>query len=360
MTRAIPLPDEVPCVLRSVDGRLKWINVETVARLRAEKLARIRWRDQPVRFVDGLVPDFLPAEIAAAFDIPEDVPVSDNVYGAPVIKFIKDNPDRLFLDVGAGLRHIYYKNVVNVDIYKSVSTDVICVGEQLPFADDQFDAVLCFAVLEHTLRPWEVAREICRVLKPGGTVMADWPFLQPMHGYPHHYFNATPSGNRSIFEAYCDITSVEIGWHHHPAIAVQWILTAWRDGLPAGLARKFEAMTVGSLIGDNIEQQLAQDHCTQLRLATKEVIASGSLVTGIKRPAPIAASSLAASEQYHAVARQNIQLRNELDRLHASLSWRITAPLRAMRHKLRGAVGVARRPMRALASLLKCTTGVHR
>jgi 2-polyprenyl-3-methyl-5-hydroxy-6-metoxy-1,4-benzoquinol methylase len=54
--------------------------------------------------------------------------------------------------------------VVNLDIFRSVSTDVISVAEDMPFADEQFDFVLCFAVLEHVRRPWDVAREIGRVL----------------------------------------------------------------------------------------------------------------------------------------------------------------------------------------------------
>jgi SAM-dependent methyltransferase len=104
------------------------------------------------------------------------------------VEEIRRHPERLYPDLGAGLRHVYYSNVVNTEIYSTISTDVICVGEELPFADAQFDSVFAIAVLEHTMRPWEVAREICRVLKPGGTVLIDFPFLQAVHGYPHHYF----------------------------------------------------------------------------------------------------------------------------------------------------------------------------
>jgi SAM-dependent methyltransferase len=366
----LPLPDEIACVLKPArvedvdevgylaanpdvakagqtasahflaagrtEGRLQWVNLDIVTLLRARKLARIQWIDQPTyRFVDGEAANFLSPETIDAFGIPEDVPVSAHQYGAPLVEMIQSNRDKLFLDVGAGLRHTYYANVVNTDIYRSVCTDVMCVGETLPFADDQFDFIFCFAVLEHTMRPWDVAREMCRVLKPGGTIMVDWPFLQPVHGYPHHYFNATPTGNRSLFEPFCDITSVEIQWHHHPAIAVQWILTAWRNGLPPELARKFEAMTVATFIDDTIEAQLGKDYCTELHPNLKQAIASGSMLTAVKRAITVPRITSVVDWSLAGMAQKNAALRHELDVMRQSTSWRITEPLRALARRLR-------------------------
>ena len=38
----------------------------------------------------------------------------------------------------------------------------------LPFGDDQFDAAVCCVSVDYLVRPIEVFREVCRVLRPGG------------------------------------------------------------------------------------------------------------------------------------------------------------------------------------------------
>jgi len=255
--------------------------------LRERKLARLAFRYAPATpRAAGEPASFLSPAQVEEFRIPDEVPVSDHPYSPLILDLILANRDKLFLDVGAGLRPTYQANVVNLDIYRAASTDVISVAEDMPFADEQFDFVLCFAVLEHVQRPWDVAREIGRVLKPGGTVINDLPFMSPMHGYPHHYFNATPEGNRSLFEAFCNITSVEIGWHHHPAVALQWMLTTWQRGLPKSLAATFAGMTVRELIESDIAALLDKPIATELHPDFKRAIAAGSLLTGVKRRTP--------------------------------------------------------------------------
>ncbi len=45
---------------------------------------------------------------------------------------------------------------------------VIGRGEQLPFAGESFDLIVCIWVLEHLRRPHDVLNEVRRVLRPGG------------------------------------------------------------------------------------------------------------------------------------------------------------------------------------------------
>ncbi len=292
----------------------------SLAAMREAKLARLRFRRTPNpdrRF--GYPADFLTADLIAEFAIPEALPVSANEYGGPFVAEIRGHPDRLCLDVGAGLRASCFVNVVNTEIYPSASTDVICVGEDLPFEDDQFDYVLCCAVLEHTRRPWDVAREICRVLRPGGRVLVDYPFLQGVHGYPHHYFNATPRGAISLFEQQCDIVSSTIGRNNHPIQALTWVLDEWRRGLDGPTAERFAALTVGELLASPPDTQVDRDYACRLSDHALHAIPAGSTLIARKRssgPMP---------------SRSRIEaLEIEIAALRASHSWRLTRPLRTL------------------------------
>ena len=266
------------------EGRLQSVNNRQVAAMREVKLARLRFRRPPtVPRAHGEPANFLTAALIAEFGISDAPPVSANQYGGPFIEEVRSDPRRLCLDIGAGLRHSCFSNVVNTEIYPSVSTDVRCVGEDLPFESDQFDYVICAAVLEHTRRPWDVAREICRVLKPGGKVLVDYPFLQGVHGYPHHYFNATPQGAISLFEEQCDIVSTTIEPNNHPIRAIWWILQAWRHGLQPGDRDAFEKLTIGGLLATPLDQLAAAGYCQNLSLDVQRIIPAGSTLIARKR-----------------------------------------------------------------------------
>ncbi len=110
----------------------------------------------------------------------------------------------LVLDLGAGnpRESEHYPNVVFHEFVHYAHTDVVSVCDRLPYREGIFDAVISKAAFEHLARPWAVADEIYRVLKPGGFATVDTAFMYPLHGDPYHFFNMTLDGAREIFKRF--------------------------------------------------------------------------------------------------------------------------------------------------------------
>lgn len=234
------------------EGRAMRIASGDLDAMRARKIAKLApllRTDMACTEKNGKL-DFLTRELAAQSAIVDVEAVSGHGYDADVLELIRSCADGLVLDCGAGRRDVYYANVVNFEIVDYDTTDVLGVGEALPFKDDSFDAVISIAVLEHVRDPFQCAREIARVLKPGGRLFCAMPFLQPVHGYPHHYFNATPQGLKRLFEDELETQEPVVTPAFHPVWALSWILQSWARGLDAATREKFETMTVADLMRD--------------------------------------------------------------------------------------------------------------
>jgi SAM-dependent methyltransferase len=88
----------------------------------------------------------------------------------------------------------------------------------LPLADASVDVVVAEHVLEHVLDPLRAAREIERVLRPGGLVVATAPFAFPWHGAPIDFFRMTSSGMRALFRG-CEVVYLAPGMGDGSALA---------------------------------------------------------------------------------------------------------------------------------------------
>jgi SAM-dependent methyltransferase len=91
--------------------------------------------------------------------------------------------DARVIEVGSGAHGLIFcfgaKQGVGVDplavSYRSLfprwqnyATTIAAVGEQLPFANESFDVVLCDNVVDHAESPKQIVVELVRILKPGG------------------------------------------------------------------------------------------------------------------------------------------------------------------------------------------------
>lgn len=147
--------------------------------------------------------------------------------------FLKEKITKIFLDkktvidIGGGLRVDPKRNnrasdkkwalelVKNVD-YKILDKvpdyhpDIVGDIHNLPFADNSVDSIICIDVLEHVEEPHKAAKEMYRVLKPGGYCYIHVPFLfyyHPMKGYYKDFFRFTRDGLEYMLR---DFSQVEI------------------------------------------------------------------------------------------------------------------------------------------------------
>jgi SAM-dependent methyltransferase len=224
--------------------------------------------------------DFLSDELRDRFSIIDTSAVSSNGYDKDFMDVINSND--LVLDCGAGSRQFYFENVVNFEIAKYPSTDVLGVGEVLPFKDSTFDAVLSNAVLEHVKNPWLCASEILRVLKRGGELICCVPFLQPLHGYPHHYYNMSAQGLRNLFGENVSVIKHYVPASTLPIWSLSWFLNSWSSGLSGVTKENFLQMRISELI-DNPVQYLQEKFVVELGNDKNFELASATVLKARKK-----------------------------------------------------------------------------
>jgi SAM-dependent methyltransferase len=116
--------------------------------------------------------------------------------------------------IGAGMDYIYYKfqsNIIAFDIYDSPNISFIGDAHDIPIIDDYFDLIIVQAVLEHVIYPSEVVNECYRVLKEGGLIYGETPFMQQVHEGAYDFTRYTDSGHRSLFRKFKHLKSGSIG-----------------------------------------------------------------------------------------------------------------------------------------------------
>lgn len=125
------------------------------------------------------------------------------------------------------------KNIYNFDIQIGELVNVCGDAHILPFKDNSFDSVILQAVLEHVIEPKIVINESLRILKPGGVIYIEVPFLQGFHADPHDYQRFTLKGLDYLIKPSKKIASgVSVG----PFCTFVWIV---RDGFSSCFKNKY-------------------------------------------------------------------------------------------------------------------------
>lgn len=116
----------------------------------------------------------------------------------------------------------------HTDIDSSALADFMCDAHDLPFKSNVFDGVITTAVMEHVLVPDTVASEITRVLKEGGFVYSEIPFLQAVHEGAYDFTRFSLSGHRRLFASFKE---QDAGMVAGPGTALVWQLTEFSRAL---------------------------------------------------------------------------------------------------------------------------------
>lgn len=126
-----------------------------------------------------------------------------------------DKPEVLVLEIApqihSGAKAIFeFAEVRTLDISNEYNPDYytdLCTDNSNLIPNDFFDVVIVTEVLEHTLDPFSAAREIYRILKPGGAVYGSSPFDFRIHGPLPDCWRFTEHGLRAMFK---DFEAIEI------------------------------------------------------------------------------------------------------------------------------------------------------
>jgi glycosyltransferase involved in cell wall biosynthesis/SAM-dependent methyltransferase len=126
------------------------------------------------------------------------------------------------LHLSAGGTTEQFDHVIEAEAAVFRNTDLICDAHRLPFKTGTLEAVLTLNAFEHYRDPRAAAREIWRVLRPGGRVLIHTAFLQPLHEAPWHFYNCTRYGLEAWFEDF-ETEKLHVSPNFHPGYSLSWL-----------------------------------------------------------------------------------------------------------------------------------------
>jgi ubiquinone/menaquinone biosynthesis C-methylase UbiE len=127
------------------------------------------------------------------------------------LNYIKDKfavSESKILIIGAGdtkkkfVEFFDNSNVFATDVDVHADVDFFSDIHNIPLLDCSVDIIICTAVLEHVISPQQSVEEIYRVLKYGGVVYSEIPFLQSVHEGAYDFTRFTMTGHISLFRKF--------------------------------------------------------------------------------------------------------------------------------------------------------------
>ncbi len=137
-------------------------------------------------------------------------------------RYVRGRPG-VFVNVGSG-NTILDPRVINFDASPYDGVDIVCDAADLPLEDASVDVVLDVSVLEHVPDPARVVAEIRRVLRPGGRVYTDVPFVVGYHASPRDFTRWTHEG---VVRLHAGFETEMLVPNGGPTSALLWTFQEW-------------------------------------------------------------------------------------------------------------------------------------
>lgn len=170
-----------------------------------------------------------------------------NIIPTHVLNLIRDTifkPNAVVLNIGSGGKtgcgRRLWKNIdfnkfvlVNMDLGFGDSVNLLGNAQALPIKNNSIDVIIMQAVIEHLPDPSLAFSEVDRVLRPGGKLYIEMPFLQGYHADPHDYQRYTLRGLQTQLAGYTKLyAGVSVG----PFCTLVWLL---RDGFSSCFRNRY-------------------------------------------------------------------------------------------------------------------------
>jgi SAM-dependent methyltransferase/uncharacterized protein YbaR (Trm112 family) len=126
---------------------------------------------------------------------------------------------------------------VETDVAIDERTALVCDAHTLPFAEQTFDGVISQALMLYLQDFPRCVNEMMRVLKPGGLVYSDAPFMEQVVGGAYDFYRFTLTGHEYQFRNFEKIASgVSCGPAMATAWSMQYLLLSFSESLGARAA----------------------------------------------------------------------------------------------------------------------------